>query len=400
MSEFRPHLLYLACFAILVWALADSEHLSGQSYTRVEVGGEEQLTYLDSTLPVEQRVADILSRMTFDEKVAQLRGDWPGVHAYVKQNGRIEIADKWKPLLSGESIGLMGATLRADPWTGVTLEKGLSRRQGAEFINTVQQFVRDHTRLGIPVLVSDDAHRGQHGIGATIFPQLSGMGATWNPSLQEEVTKAIALEMRSQGATIAFAPNLDVMRDPRYGRGDQNYGEDPWHVSEMGKAAVRGFQGDSLNSDRSVVSMLRVFPGLGDADGGHDFTGYSLGVRDLHEVVLRPWREAILEGAEGVMVEQSEMDGGKWYSSYNNLKKFAFYWDNHVFTTPRTIPGEFGARVSKLNQLLDKDHYKVKLSKDERHRINLWLDSNSDFFGSYENLVPQSKGEIVLPTLE
>ena len=264
---------------------------------------------LDATHPIEERVADLLGRMTFEEKVGQLRGGWPGVTAYANTEHGVEIADTWKPLLTNAPIGLLGSTLRAEPFFGVTKETGLSRREGAEFLNNVQQYVRNHTRLGIPLLVTDDAHRGQQAIGATIFPQLCSMGPTWNPDLQEKVARAIATEMRSQGVTIAFAPNLDVIRDPRYGRSDQNFGEDPWLVAEMGKAAVRGFQGESLNTDHSVVALLRAYPGLGDADGGHDFTGFSRGVRDLHEVVLRPWGKAVRAGAEGVMIEQSEMDG-------------------------------------------------------------------------------------------
>jgi beta-glucosidase len=264
---------------------------------------------LDATHPIEERVADLLGRMTFEEKVGQLRVGWPGVTAYEQADGDVEIADAWKPLLTDAPIGLLGSTLRAKPWLGVTRETGLSRREGAMFLNKVQRYVRDHTRLGIPLFVTDDAHRGQQAIGATISPQLCSMGPTWNPDLQESVARAIALEMRSQGVTIAFAPNLDVIRGPRWGRSDQNFAEDPWLAAEMGKAAVRGFQGESLNTDHSVVALLRAYPGLGDADGGHDFTGFSRGMRDLHEVVLRPWLEAICAGAEGVMIEQSEMDG-------------------------------------------------------------------------------------------
>ena len=268
-----------------------------------------QPAYLDSSLPVEERVADLLGRMTLEEKVQQLRGGWPGVTAYVKTESGAEIAEDWKPLLEDAPIGLLGSTLRMEPFFGITHEKGLSRREGAEFLNKVQRYIRNHSRLGIPAFVSDDGHRGQQSIGSTIFPQLCAMGPTWNLELQESVTRAIALEMRSQGVTIAFAPNLDVIRDPRWGRSDQNFGEDPWLVAEMGKASVRGFQGERLDTDHSLISLLRAYPGLGDARGGHDFTGMSLGMRDLHEVVLCPWGEAIRAGAEGVMVEMSEMDG-------------------------------------------------------------------------------------------
>jgi len=264
---------------------------------------------LDAGHPVEARVADLLGRMTLEEKVAQLRGAWPAsLDSYSKVGGKVEIAGDYKEILDGVGIGLFGAPLRADPWSGITMERGLSRREGAEFVNTLQQYLRDHTRLRIPAFVADDGHRGQLGIGATMFPQLCGMGATWNPALQEEVARAFAAESRSQGVTITYAPNLDVIRDPRFGRSDQNYGEDPWHVSVMGQATVRGLQGDGLNTDHTVVAMLRAYPGSGDMDGGHDFTGFSRGPIDLHEVVLRPWRDAIRAGAEGVMVEMSEID--------------------------------------------------------------------------------------------
>jgi len=89
-----------------------------------------------------------------------------------------------------------------------------------------------------------------------------------------------------------------------------------------------------------------------------------------------------------------------WYLSYHNLRPYATYFDSAVFTKPRTFPGQFGADASKLYQMLKKGHHGVELSKEEMHRITLWLDSNSDFFGSYENLEAQAKGEVVLPTLE
>ena len=254
-------------------------------------------------------MADLLGRMTLEEKIAQLRSAWvTSISSYTKVGGKVEISADYLRSLEGNGMGSLGAPLRADPWAGIDVERGLSRRQGAELLNTFQQYLRDHTRLRIPGLVADDGHRGQQGIGATMFPQLCGMGATWNPALQEAVARAIATEMRSQGVTMNYAPNLDVVRDPRFGRSDQNYGEDPWHVSVMGRAAVRGLQGSSLNTDHSVIAMLRAYPGCGDVEGGHDFSGFSRGPIDLHEVVLRPWRDAILEGAEGVMVEMSEID--------------------------------------------------------------------------------------------
>ena len=126
------------------------------------------------------------------------------------------------------------------------------------------------------------------------------------------MARAMACEMRAQGLTVLFAPDLDVIRDPRYGRCEENFGEDPYLVGQMGRAVVRGLQGkdlSDLNSDHTVVALLRAYPGMGDAEGGHDFTRMGLGRREMQEVVLRPWREAIEEGAQGVMAERAEYDG-------------------------------------------------------------------------------------------
>ena len=153
----------------------------------------------DVTHPVEERVADLMGRMTFEEKVGQLRGGWPGVTAYVKTKDGAEIAEAWKPQLTDAPIGLLGSTLRAESFFGVTKESGLSRREGAAFLNKVQQHVRDHTRLEIPVFVTDDAHRCQQAIEATIFPScapwarrgIHGCRKEWRkPSRQKCVVRA------------------------------------------------------------------------------------------------------------------------------------------------------------------------------------------------------------------
>jgi len=265
--------------------------------------------YRDPSLPVEERVEDLLRRMTFEEKVAQLRAGWPMQHGFRKHGGKVELDEGLKEVLTGVAIGQVAGLLRAEPWVGIDMDKGLSRREGAELINTIQRHVMENTRLGIPVLVGDDGNHGQLSIGATIFPALCTVGCTWNPSIHEAMARAMAAEIRAQGLTVVYAPDLDVLRDPRWGRSDQNYGEDPYHVSQMGRAMVRGLQGTSLNTDHTVVALLRAYPGLGDAEGGHDFTQVHIGLREMHEVVLRPWREAIREGAEGVMVEVAAYDG-------------------------------------------------------------------------------------------
>ena len=264
--------------------------------------------YKDPSRPVAQRVEDLLNRMTVEEKIAQLRSEWADYHLYVKQGGKAEMSEALKKVLTGVAIGKLAGLLRADPFSGVTAEAALTPAQGAELVNQIQRHIREQTRLGIPILIGNDGNHCHLGLRGTIFPSNFSVGPTWNRQLEERIGRAIAAESRSRGETVVYAPDLDVLRDPRYGRSEQNYGEDPYLVGQMGAAMVRGLQGKTLNSDRSVIALLRAYPGCGDDDGGHDFGETSRGTIEMQEFVLRPWRDAVRAGAEGIMVERAIYD--------------------------------------------------------------------------------------------
>lgn len=141
-------------------------------------------------------------------------------------------------------MGSLYGMLRADPWTGVTLATGLSPREGAEAVNTLQRYVLEHSRLGIPVLIGEECSHGHMAIGATVFPVPLSLGSSWNVELYREVCRAVALETRSQGGAVTYSPVLDVVRDPRWGRTEECFGEDAYLISEMAVAAVEGLQGN------------------------------------------------------------------------------------------------------------------------------------------------------------
>lgn len=267
-----------------------------------------QPPYRDAALSTQARVDDLLQRMTLEEKVMQLRADLGQSRLYRRTGRGVEMTDTLERLLSDPPIGKIGLLLRADPFTGVDGQTALRPEECADLVNQAHDFVRERTRLGIPVLISNDNSRCHLGAQATIFPAARNVGCSWDRGLMRRVAAAIAAESRSRGETVAFAPDLDVIRDPRLGRSEENYGEDPYLVGELGVEFVRGLQGRSLRSDRAVASMLRAYPGAGDFDGGLDFSDASRGSHDSEEVSLWPWREAVRAGAQAVMIEFATYD--------------------------------------------------------------------------------------------
>ncbi len=267
-----------------------------------------QLKYKNPSLPIDKRVADLLSRMTLEEKIGQLN-QILGFKAYKKQDARIIISDKFKNVISGNGIGALYGVLRADPWTGVTLKTGLTPKQGAEAINAIQHFAIENTRLGIPLIFSEECPHGHMAIGATVFPVLISLASTWNPKLIERMASVIAVETRIQGGLVGYGPILDVARDPRWSRVEETFGEDPYLCSQMGVAMVKGFQGKSLNTDHTIIATLKHFAAYGESEGGHNCAPAHIGPRELKEVLLPVFHSAIEAGAQSVMTSYNEIDG-------------------------------------------------------------------------------------------
>jgi len=264
--------------------------------------------FRDKSLPVEKRVADLLGRMTLDEKIGQLIQP-VGWKAYEKQDGKIVVSKEFQNLLSGSGVGSLYGVLRADPWTGVTLQTGLTPRQGAEATNAIQRFAIENTRLGIPILFVEECTHGHMAIGATVFPMAIGLASTWNPELVERMASAIALETRTQGATATFSPILDVARDPRWGRTEDTFGEDTYLCSQMGIAVVKGLQGKSLNTNHTIIATIKHFVAGGGSEGGRNAAATRMGARELYEIHLAPFEAAVKVGAQAIMSTYHEIDG-------------------------------------------------------------------------------------------
>ncbi len=178
----------------------------------------------------------------------------------------------------------------------------------AQQANAIQKWVISHNRLGIPALFIEE---GLHGFDTgTVFPAPIGLAATWNPRIAEQTGAAIAAEARATGVDMILAPVVDVARDPRWGRVEEDFGEDPYLTGQLGLAYVRGAQGESLDTDHTVVAEPKHFAGHGSPEGGTNTSPVHIGPRELRMVMLKSFEPAIREGgAMGVMAAYHEIDG-------------------------------------------------------------------------------------------
>ena len=264
--------------------------------------------YKNPTLPVETRVADLLSRMTLEEKVGQLLCPL-GWEMYKIKGNDVLPSDKFKQLIKDRNAGMLWATYRADPWTKKTLATGLNPALAAKAGNALQKYVMENTRLGIPLFLAEEAPHGHMAIGTTVFPTGIGMAATWSPQLINEVGKAIGKEIRLQGGHISYGPVLDLARDPRWSRVEETFGEDPVLTGEIGKAMVAGLGGGDLSRPYSTLATLKHFLAYGISESGQNGNPSFAGMRELHENFLPPFRQAINAGALSVMTSYNSMDG-------------------------------------------------------------------------------------------
>ncbi|WP_040950681.1 glycoside hydrolase family 3 N-terminal domain-containing protein [Gorillibacterium massiliense] len=266
------------------------------------------MSYKDPTKSVHERTEHLLGLMTLDEKVGQLVQLF-GWQSYENKDGKADLTESFKEQIRRGGIGSLYGTLRADPWTGVTLDTGLSSREGAEAVNEIQRYAIEESRLGIPLLIGEECSHGHMAIGATVFPVPLSLGSTWNTDLYSEMCRAVALETRAQGGAVTYSPVLDVVRDPRWGRTEECFGEDPYLIGAFAEASVRGLQGKGLDHPDSVAATLKHFVAYGASEGGRNAGPVHMGWRELLEVDLYPFRKAVEAGAASIMTAYNEIDG-------------------------------------------------------------------------------------------
>jgi beta-glucosidase len=250
--------------------------------------------YRDPSRPIEQRTNDLLARMSLEEKVAQLAGLW---------SFRLFEDGAYSPSRAEEVLA-NGIGQIARPAGG----SGYGAEESARLANAIQKFLIEETRLGIPALMHDECLSGFLMKGSTLFPQAIGLASTWDPGAVERMTEVLRRQMRAVGVHQGLAPVLDVARDPRWGRVEETFGEDPYLVGSMGVAYVRGLQGEE--PAEGVVATVKHFAGYGASEGGMNMAPAHVPERELREVYLFPFECAVrAAGAMSVMNSYGEIDG-------------------------------------------------------------------------------------------
>ncbi|WP_270995369.1 glycoside hydrolase family 3 N-terminal domain-containing protein [Listeria seeligeri] len=261
--------------------------------------------YLDKTQPITARVEDLLTKMTLAEKCGQLNQRMYGWDAFSRDGDVFQITDNFKQEVARfEGIGALYGLFRADPWSKMNKETGISRVNSAKVANMVQRYVVENTRLGIPVLLAEEVPHGHQALDSESYPVNLARAASFHPELQQQVAEAIAEEISDKGVHLALASALDILRDPRWGRAEECYGEDPYLAAELTAAITEGFQ-----KNGKIAVILKHFAAQGEPVGGHNSGPVSIGVRELREIFLEPLRAGIAKGALGVMAAYNEIDG-------------------------------------------------------------------------------------------
>ena len=280
-----------------------------------------QPLYKDPAQPVAARVDDLLKRMTLNEKVGQMQGLWENKGQVQTAGGAFSAAKAQVAFPDG-----LGQIARPSDRRGVPDPKagadtgaagaqadvvGRDARETALYTNAAQHWAVERTRLGIPLIFHEEGLHGYVARGATSFPQAIGLASTWDPALLTRVFGVASREMRARGVQIALAPVIDVARDPRWGRIEETYGEDPYLVGVMGVGAIRGFQGDALPlAPDKVFATLKHFTGHGQPENGTNIGPADISERTLRQNFFPPFERAVkTTHVMAVMPSYNEIDG-------------------------------------------------------------------------------------------
>ena len=349
-----------ACTAVLVGTTLLSAPVAARP-------AHDQPLYKDPKAPVEQRVEDLLSRMTLEEKIAQITCIWNRKQEILTPSGDFDAAKAKQVFPAGIGQVARPSDIRG---SGNPYDHPFrNARETVTLVNAIQHYAMKDTRLGIPVLFHEEGLHGYVARDATSFPQAIALASSWDPELLTRVFTVAAREMRARGAQLALAPVVDVGRDPRWGRIEETYGEDPYLVGQLGIAAVRGFQGDSLPlAPGRVFATLKHMTGHGQPESGTNTGPAAVSERTLREDFFPPFAAAIGSAhALNVMPSYNEIDG---------IPSHANYWLLHdILRGEMGFKGSVDSDYEAIEQLVDLHH----VEPDYMHAAARALHAGVDF---------------------
>jgi len=299
--------------------------------------GNQNRIYLEENQSIDERVENLLSLMTPDEKIAQLGSAW----VYEILEGK-KFSAKKAGILMKNGIGQI---------TRLGGASHFSPDESARTANQIQRYLVENTRLGIPAIIHEESCSGYMAKGATCFPQIIGVASTWDPKSVEEMGNVIREQMRSVGAHQALAPVLDVSRDARWGRVEETFGEDPYLVSKMGVSYIKGIQ--DISWKRGIMATAKHFVGYGISEGGMNWAPPHIPPREMREMFLLPFEAAVKEAKIAAMMPgYHELDGIPCHSSKELLRDILREeWDFEGLV----VSDYFGINMLKESHLVSPD---------------------------------------------
>ena len=339
--------------------------------------------YKNAAAPIPDRVEDLLKRMTLEEKVAQLQVIWQDKDKIFDKNLEFDPAKMAREYPDG-----IGGVARPSDAHGPISPREVPGRGIAatiKLVNAMQRWSIEHTRLGIPILFHEEGLHGYAAQDATSFPVPIALASSWDTNLVREVNAVTAREIRARGVAQALTPVVDIARDPRWGRIEETFGEDPYLVSEMGVAAIEGLQGPGrarVLTPGHVFATLKHFTGHGEAQSGENVGPAPISRRELRENFFPPFEEAIRRtGVEAVMPSYNEIDGvpstaNKWLLTDVLRGEWGFQ-------------GAITSDYSAVDQLMSLHHVAGSLEQAAREALDAGVDMDLPDGLSYASLVKQ-----------
>lgn len=322
-------------------------------------------------------IKELIASMTLKEKVGQLNQKLYGWNTFKKTNDGYELTEEFKEHVKwGGGIGTLYGVFRADAWSGISFHNGISKEDSKKVIDMIRTYVNENTRLGLPVMFSEECPHGHQALAGEMYPCSIGLGATWNPHLVEKISEEISEELSIKGANLALVSCLDVLREPRWGRAEECYSEDPFLSSKYTEAIVKGYQKDDFKNGVAVV--LKHLCAQGAPVGGHNSGAVNIGERELREIFLPPVEAGVKSGALAVMAAYNEIDGIPCHGNkklLTDILRGEYGYEGLVMAD--------GCALDRLVNMTGNKELAAKLALESGVDLSLW----DDIYTCLENAV-------------